>query len=186
MTSTPSEGAGETVAGDHVVRTYPLNSRRLTAEILSRIAKGLGLPTNASLAETRQMIEGRLAEDYDPKNVEVSVIELAPGVTTIELRGEDGLIVEISADEGARLGQEPSGESPINEGEGGAGAREDSASREEELRAELELARDRAHELEAELERVQESNAHSMELLTEEVSKLNTKVREEKEKYTTL
>ena len=71
-------------AGDHATRTYPINSRRLTAETLRWIAKELGLPTNASKAETRQMIEGRLAEEHEPKNVLVDVIESAPDERTIK------------------------------------------------------------------------------------------------------
>ena len=43
---------GAEVAAGHVTKTYPLNSRRLKAETISRIAKALGLPTNASPAET--------------------------------------------------------------------------------------------------------------------------------------
>ena len=81
-------------AGDHATRTYPINSQRLTAETLRWIAKELGLPTNASKAETRQMIEGRLAEEHEPKNVLVDVIESAPDERTIKLReghsGSDG------------------------------------------------------------------------------------------------
>ena len=41
---------------------YPLNSRRLTAAVINQIARGLGLPTNASLSETRGLIEGALGE----------------------------------------------------------------------------------------------------------------------------
>ena len=51
------------VAAGHVTKIYPLNSRRLKAKTISRIAKGLGLPTNASPAETMQLIEGWLEED---------------------------------------------------------------------------------------------------------------------------
>ena len=70
-----SQDEGE-VAGDrgpHAAKTYPLNSRSLTAKSVSRITKGLSLPTNASLAETRQMIKGRLAENHEPKNVQINV-----------------------------------------------------------------------------------------------------------------
>ena len=44
--------------GPRVTRTntYPLNSRRLIAEHMTRIAKGLGLPTAATLADLKQMI----------------------------------------------------------------------------------------------------------------------------------
>ena len=92
-------------ANGRVTKTFPLNSRRLTAEVLARIARALGLPTNASSAETRQLIEGKLAEDHEPQNVQVDVTELATGVVEISLRDQDGLFAEIPADEGA--GEEP-------------------------------------------------------------------------------
>lgn len=92
-------------SADHVTKTYPLNSKCLTAEILIQIAKGLGLPMNASLAETRHMIEGRLAEEHDPMNVQVGVVESTLGNV---LRGEAGLIVELTAEEDARVEREPS------------------------------------------------------------------------------
>ena len=44
--------------GEPRVQTYPLNSKRLTASIVTRIAAGLGLP-KASLADSRQMREGK-------------------------------------------------------------------------------------------------------------------------------
>ena len=51
---------------------YPLNSKRLTAQVFGRIAKSLELPISAAFADLRQMVEGRLAEgDRDPRNVEV-------------------------------------------------------------------------------------------------------------------
>ena len=55
--ATPTEAE---VAEGHVVttKTYPLNSKRLTAGTLSRVAEALGLPTRGSAAETRQIIEG--------------------------------------------------------------------------------------------------------------------------------
>ena len=54
---------------------------------------------NASKAETRQMIEGRLAEEHEPKNVLVDVIESAPDERTIKLRDEGGVILEATASE---------------------------------------------------------------------------------------
>ena len=99
------------------------------------------------------MIKGHLAEAYNPKYVEVRMIKLAPGVTMIKLRGEDRLIIEIMANEEAREGQEPSGVSPrINKREGSARAPEELESLEEEMKEELKLAWNCAHELETELE----------------------------------
>lgn len=39
------------------------------AKMVNRIMKALELPTNALLAETRQLIDGKLAEAYGPRNV---------------------------------------------------------------------------------------------------------------------
>ena len=54
-----------------------LNSQRLLAANLHRIAAMLGLPTNASLEELRQLIEGKLLEvDLEPRNVQVIIHEV--------------------------------------------------------------------------------------------------------------
>ena len=94
MASDPRERVGEV----HVT-TRPLNSRRLTAGIVNRIARGLGLPTGASLEESRQLIEGKLGETREPRNVQVEVIDSAGGSMVIKLRDEEGIFMEIPADE---------------------------------------------------------------------------------------
>ena len=49
----------ESAASGHV-KIFPLNSRRLTAETVTRIARALGyIPTNALQSEVRQLIEGK-------------------------------------------------------------------------------------------------------------------------------
>ena len=169
-------------ANGRVTKTFPLNSRRLTAEVLARIARALGLPTNASSAETRQLIEGKLAEDHEPQNVQVDVTELAMGVVEISLRDQDGLFADIPADEGA--GEEPERDGGEDAGEGGS--RETPTSREEELAGLLDIARGRARELELELERVQETQRLAEQQHAEEVSELRDKLQGEKEKYATL
>ena len=117
------------------------------------------------------MIEGRLAEAHEPKNVLVDVIESAPDERTIKLRDEGGVILEATASE----------EEEENSG-GACGAREEPTLREKDLITELEAVRNRTRELEAELDRVIKDHQHSEELLTEEVSRLCSKVREEKDK----
>ena len=50
----------------------PLNSRRLSAAHLKRLARALEVPTTATGDEVRQMIEGRLiAQGREPRNVQV-------------------------------------------------------------------------------------------------------------------
>ena len=72
---------------------------------------------------------------------------------------------------------------------GGGGAREEAArhrAREEELLAELETARGRIVELETEVQRLQRVAAAESAALHGEVSRLEERVRREKEKYSAL
>ena len=99
---------------------YPLNSKRLTAQVFGRIAKSLELPTSAAFADLRQMVEGRLAEgDRDPRNVEVILAESDRGLT-IYLRDAEGDFLEISPEEERGLDGSPRRalSSPIDGGEG--------------------------------------------------------------------
>ena len=196
---------GAEVAAGHVTKTYPLNSRRLKAETVNRIAKALGLPTNASSAETMQLIEGRLGEDYEPRNVQVDLMEVAPGAFAIKLRSADGVITEIPAEDslsdsdadGEHGGEDRGPEHEVEEEEKGGGAHEDEPaalpSRERELIArvvdaevELMFVRDRARKLETELEQMQETRQRLQDQLRDEVSQLSDQVRDDKEKYRTL
>lgn len=96
--SVPGSPESEAAGGDPIKRTYPLNSRRLTAEILGQIAGVLEPPTTALLAHTRQMTDEKLVEKHDPRNVQVDVTELASGSVAIELQDESGLIMELAAE----------------------------------------------------------------------------------------
>ena len=75
------------------VKSYPLNSKRLSAQVVRRIAVALGLP-KASLADTRQMVEGSLSEDREPRNVQVDLVGSESG-TIIRLRDTDGVFLDI-------------------------------------------------------------------------------------------
>ena len=92
------EMAEETVdAGEGQPREqlFPLNSRRLTAPILGRIATELGVPSGGSLADTKQMVEGALSErGRQPSNVEVSLLETGEGLA-VRLEDKDGIFMEI-------------------------------------------------------------------------------------------
>ena len=73
---------------------YPLNSRRLVAGQLRRLAGMLGLPTSSTQASTRQLIEGKLLElGHESKNVQV--IELEEDARLF-LVTDDGVISEVS------------------------------------------------------------------------------------------
>ena len=55
-------------------KTYPLNSKRIVADQIFEIATLLDLPGGASVAETRQLTEGRLLElGHEPRNVQVII-----------------------------------------------------------------------------------------------------------------
>lgn len=184
--STVSEGEAAT---DHAVKTYPLNSRHLMAETVSRIAKGLGLPTNALQAEMRQLIKGRLGEKHKPKNIQVDVVKLRPEITVIRLQDEEGVFIKTLEEERTGEEQQPdrgreglrSQSASPSEGEAGRVPHE-STEREAELTRQLESAWEHECELEQELMRRQRNH----EQLTEEVRVLNDKVKEGREKYAAL
>ena len=89
----PQERRGETRA----VKTYPLNSRRLMARIVHRIAAALELP-KAPLSDARQMVEGSLGEGREPWSVQVDIVESESG-SIIRLRDADGVFLEVTPDE---------------------------------------------------------------------------------------
>ena len=74
-------------------KTYPLNSTRLTASVVSRIATALGLP-KASLADSKQMIEGMLSEEREQRNVQVELDAGEDGLK-IRLRDAGGVFLEV-------------------------------------------------------------------------------------------
>lgn len=72
-----------TVETTRAVRTFPLNSRRLTGQVVQRIAVALGLP-KGPLADVRQMVEGSLSEERETQNVQVDMVDSESG-TVIRL-----------------------------------------------------------------------------------------------------
>lgn len=154
-------------------KTFPLNSRRLTASVIGRIARELGLQIAASLEDTRQVVDGKLEEiGKQSQNVRVELRESERGVA-ITLRDEEGVVLECQPEEESGDGADV--ETEEGGGEGG-GAREESeggGSRAEAYR--------RA-ELEAEVSRLEDVNAG----LNVEVGELRTKVDEEKKRYRVL
>ena len=73
--------------------TYLLKLTHLTA--CGWIARELDLLKMALQADIRQMIEGKLVEDNEPKNVEVFMSEFEQ-VTTVRLHDEGGVILELN------------------------------------------------------------------------------------------
>lgn len=166
---------------DHVetrgVKTYPLNSTRLTASVVSRIAAALQLP-KASLADSQQMIEGSLSEEREPRNVQVELVA-GEGGSTRRLRDAGSVFLEVpptrpdgedSSTERERDGDESGREghgrgSSDGSGEGSDGEGVSTAA------AELESVRARVTELEVELRTSAQRNTE----LEEEVRNLSEK-----------
>ena len=68
----------------------PLNSKRLKAGHLRRLAAALGVPTAASADELRQMIDGKLTEEgKEVRNVQV-VLGGADPTSEFALEDEEG------------------------------------------------------------------------------------------------
>jgi len=89
-------------------RTYPLNSKRIVADQIFEIATLLNLLRGASVAETCQLIEGRLLElGHEPRNVQV-IIQLedeARNGSRIFLVDESGVIRESAKSSSRPLSQ---------------------------------------------------------------------------------
>ena len=56
-------------------KLLPLNSCRLTAAHLRHIAGAMGLPSTGSADEVRQLIEGKLGDEHEVRNVQVVLEE---------------------------------------------------------------------------------------------------------------
>ena len=70
---------GATTINAHAL---PLNSKRLTACNLKRIARALDVPTTSSAAEVRTLVYGKLIElGKEPRNTQVKLHESSVIVT---------------------------------------------------------------------------------------------------------
>ena len=77
----------------------PLNSKRLTAGQLRRLAVALGVPSSGSPADVRLIIEGKLTElGREPQNVQVVMEEGTP-TAGLRLQDESGTFVTVEAEE---------------------------------------------------------------------------------------
>ena len=97
-------------------KTVPLNSRRLTAQILRSLAAGLDIPTSASNEKLRHMIEGKLLEqEREPRDVQVVIMAAetegtgaSPG--RILLQDEDGVFLDVESSSTTTAGGPGDGE----------------------------------------------------------------------------
>ena len=115
----------------------PLNSRRLTAGHLKRLARALDVPTTATGDDIRQMVEGKLAEaGREPRNVQVVLGSGTPRSAFV-LQDESGEFLTIE--------EEAAEEPPDPE-------HQDGGEEEGTLQAELEAAKVENTELRRQLD----------------------------------
>ena len=167
-----AEGPGkrEELTSDTRSRTLPLNSRRLTSSIVTRIEKALELPSTGTLEDTKQIVEGKLTEmGLEPKHMLIVVhVTEGGGAPKIELKNAEGVFqtieVEVSA-EGDEEELERDWESASEENVSQNGSEMDESQVLDKLKQEFESAH--------------EENAG----LKIDVGQLNEKVKREKDKY---
>ena len=77
-------------------RALSINSQRLTAAVMCRIARELGVTGLASAEDMRQIVEGKLGElGHPPENVRVELAEMEQGV----LQDDEGIFLECQPEE---------------------------------------------------------------------------------------
>ena len=73
-------------------RPLPLNSKCLMSVYVQMIARAMELPTKGSVAETRQMIKGKLSDiGREPTNVQVVIEEDEGGAEFVSLMDVSGV-----------------------------------------------------------------------------------------------
>ena len=86
-----SDGERDVVSEPFSGRLLPLNSRRLTAVHLRHIAGAMELPSTGSADEVRQLIEGKLQEEREVRNVQVVLEEASFRQFKLSLTDEEGV-----------------------------------------------------------------------------------------------
>ena len=172
------EGGTEGLPDRTRERSFRLNSRRLTASVIGRLAAGLGVPTGGSLEDTRRMLEGKLEEDgHEPRNVQVVLEGSGEGVA-VRLEYDGGAFIEIprEGEDGENEGgderlPEEEEELEAEEGVGRGGVERADTTRVAALREELRGAQAQVEALEGEVSSVRDC-------LEREITKEKQKYRE--------
>ena len=98
-------------------KQLPLNSKRLTANNVKRIARALDVPSEATLDEVRLLIEGKVQElGHEPRNTQVMVEETERG-TKLTLLDHGGVFVTVEPQE-PPVTTDSSEEPPVTEDDG--------------------------------------------------------------------
>ena len=157
----------ESVRGRAAVqRPLPLNSRRLTAQVLRQLVGGLGVPSSASQGDLLSMIEGKLLDaGRDPLRTQVALYPEGRGIH-IHLLDEMGTFEEIKPSEP----EDPPPEDNLSSEESDVGPAVVG-----ELRAEIEQLK---KEMEAQKNRVRQLCKLNCEQLAEMYSSLLQKEEE--------
>ena len=109
LTMSTDEASETTDAGMPRGKRLPLNSRRLTAAHLKRIATAMELPVTGSADQLRQLIEGKLqTEGHETTNILVVVEETSLVEMKLSLLAEGGVFLETTPL--SRAGQDISAE----------------------------------------------------------------------------
>ena len=83
----------------HARFPIPLNSRRLTANHVKRMARALGVPTTAAGEDIRQMVEGKITETgHEPRNVQVQLAGSTPDCA-FSLLDDEGEFLVVEAEQ---------------------------------------------------------------------------------------
>ena len=81
--------------GSERTELLPLNSRRLTAAMVRRLASALDIPTTGTAEDVRQLLDAKLTErGHEPMKVQVVVCTGADGVTLC-LEDVEGTFLEV-------------------------------------------------------------------------------------------
>ena len=162
-------GVGETGDRAHVAHVHvPLNSRRLTAGQLRRLAMALEVPSSGNPADTRLIIEGKLAEmGRQPRNVQV-VLEGGSPTAGLSLRDETGIFVTVDPEvlSEAVHDREPT-ERDNEETRQSLSEEEDNEESVESLKVALEEANQQKEALQEEVQTLRQELAASKARITE-------------------
>ena len=143
-------------------QTFPLNSRRVTHATLRAIAEALELPGKGKKPELLTVIEGKLSETREVRNIQVIVQEREIGATKLFLLDDEGVFLETESGAGR---------------ESGRPARIEGAEH-EKLRREVEDLTRKLRETEQQVER----STTRADGATAEVESLRSQLKKEKER----
>ena len=94
MSDDSDSGDGRVIVEPLAGKLLPLNSRRLTAAHLRHIAGAMGLPSTGSADEVRQLIEGKLGDEREVRNVQVILEESSFLSVKLSLTDGEGVFLE--------------------------------------------------------------------------------------------